>query len=132
MAQLLLNGLADLADARSHLLRHSEILLSGFRAMCSRHIAKGCSDLKMHRINQLLCDLPGLIEQREVRWVSDIGRYARGVNQKGALVGRCVVRARPWGLITAGQPTVVTITRIILGFSGSNDVQAMTDYPRAD
>ncbi len=66
MAQLLSNGPADLGNARSLLLRHGEKLLSGFLAMCSKLIAKGCSDLRMHRINQLLCDLPGLIDQREV------------------------------------------------------------------
>jgi hypothetical protein len=91
MAQLLSNGLADLGNARSLLLRHGEKLLPGFLAMCSRLIAKGCSDLRMHRINQLLRDLPGLIEQREIRWISDVDWDARGVNQKGALVGRCFV-----------------------------------------
>jgi hypothetical protein len=87
MPQLLLNGLADLADARSLFLGHGQKLLPGFLAMCSRLIAKGCSDLRMHRINQLLRDLPGLIEKREVRWVSDISGDARSVAQLGALVG---------------------------------------------
>ncbi|WP_432786085.1 hypothetical protein [Cyanobium sp. BSA11S] len=83
----------------------------------------------MHRINQLFRDRPGLIEQREVRWVSDIGWDAGGVNQKGALVGRCFVRARLRGLITAGHTTVVIILLTGLGFCGANDVQAMTDNP---
>jgi hypothetical protein len=68
----------------------------------------------MHRINELLRDLPGHIEQREVRWVSDIGWNARGVNQQCALVGRCFVRASLRGLITAGQTTIISIILITL------------------
>ena len=78
---LLLNGLANLGDARALLLGHSKKLLSRLLTMCARLVTKGSSDLRMHCINQPLRDLPGLIEQREVCWVSDISWEARGINQ---------------------------------------------------
>ena len=82
MAQLLLNGLADLADARPLHLGHGQKLLSGFLAVRAWLIAKGFSDMRMHLINQLFGDLPGLIEQKEVCWVTDIGWHARGINNR--------------------------------------------------
>ena len=68
--------------------------------------------------------------RREVRWVSDIGGDARSVEQQGALVGRCFVRASLPGLIAAGHATAVNIVILIsLGFCGSNDIQTMMDNP---
>ena len=132
IAQLLLNGLADLGNPRSHFLSHGQMLLPGFLAMCSRLIAKGCFDLRMHRINQLLRDFSGFIEKREVRLVSDIGGDARSVDQQGALTGGCIVRAILRGLIAAGHTTAVILILIILiglRFCGSNDNQDMMDIP---
>ena len=80
MAQLLLNALANLVDARPLLFGHCKKLLPGFLAMRTRLIAKAFSDLRMHCVNQLLRDLSGLIEQREIRWVPNIGRDACSVN----------------------------------------------------
>ena len=98
-------------------------------AMCARLVTKGSSDLRMHCINQPLRDLPGLIEQREVCWVSDISWDARGINQWGSLVGTCFVRARLHRLITAWKITIVVTILIILGLCGLNHVQSMTNDP---
>jgi hypothetical protein len=73
MAQLQLNSLTDLADARSLLLGHEQKLLPCFLAVRTRLMAKRISDLRMHRINQLRHDLPCLVELSTVRWASHIG-----------------------------------------------------------
>lgn len=64
MAELLFDRLADLADARPLLFSHGKELLPSLLAVCSRFWAKGLSDLRMHRINQLLGDFTCLIEKR--------------------------------------------------------------------
>jgi hypothetical protein len=63
MAKLLLDGFADLADARPLLLGHSKELLPSLLAVCAGLLAKGLSDLRMHRVNQLLGDFTCLIEK---------------------------------------------------------------------
>jgi hypothetical protein len=80
---LLIRGRFFYCLAEDSGLWHVQNLLAGFLAMRSRRIAKGFSDQRMHRISQLLRNLPDLFEQREIRWVSDIGWDARGVNQQG-------------------------------------------------
>lgn len=81
MTHLLLNGLANLGDARALLLGYNKKLLPCFLTMCARLIPTRLSVLSMHCINQLLRDLPGLIKQREICWVSGLGWDARGINQ---------------------------------------------------
>jgi hypothetical protein len=61
MGELLLDGLANLVDARLLLLGNSKKLLSGFPAMPARLSSKPISDRRMHRDNQLPRDFSGLI-----------------------------------------------------------------------
>jgi hypothetical protein len=61
MGELLFDGLANLVDARPLLLGNSKKLLSGFPAMRTRLGSEPISDRRMHRVNQLLRDLSGLI-----------------------------------------------------------------------
>ncbi len=82
MAELLLDGFTDLADARPLLFGNRQKLLPGLFAVCARLMPKGISNMSVHRINQCLGDFPGFIEQREISWVSDICRSASGVNQQ--------------------------------------------------
>ena len=63
MAKLLFDGLSDLADARPLVLGHGQKLLPGFLAVRSRLEAKGITDLRVHRIYQLLGDLSCLTEK---------------------------------------------------------------------
>jgi hypothetical protein len=61
MGELLFDGLANLVDARPLLLGNSKKLLYGLPEMRARLSSKPISDRRMHRVNQLLRDLSGLI-----------------------------------------------------------------------
>jgi hypothetical protein len=63
VAELLLDGLADLTQARLLLLGHSKKLLPRLFAMYTRLVVKVFSDLRMHCIDQDFSHLPGFIEQ---------------------------------------------------------------------
>jgi hypothetical protein len=63
VAKLLLDGFANLADARPLLFGNRKKLLPSFFAVCAWFTVKGFSDLRVHRVDQDLGHLPGFIEQ---------------------------------------------------------------------
>ena len=63
VAELLLDGFADLADPGPLLFGHCKKLLPRPFAVRTRLVAKAVPHLNMHRINQDLSCLPGFIEQ---------------------------------------------------------------------
>jgi hypothetical protein len=63
VAKLLLDGLADLVDTGFLLLGNGQKLLTPFPAVCTWLMTKAFSNLRIHRIDQDLSDLPGFIEK---------------------------------------------------------------------
>ena len=59
----MLEGVAHLIDKESLFFVPCKTLLLRFFAVRTRHITKAFSDLRMHRVNQDLDQLPRFIEQ---------------------------------------------------------------------
>ena len=57
--------------------------------VCTRFVAKGISELSMHRIDEHLGQLSDFIEQREISGVANICRCVYCINQQWALIGLC-------------------------------------------
>ena len=64
MAKLLLDRLADFADAWALLLRNFKKLLPGFMSIGMRFGAEYFSYLRMHLVNQFLSGFSGLVQER--------------------------------------------------------------------
>ena len=82
MSKLLLDRLTDFVDSWSLLFDHGQKLLPGLFAVCARLMAKGISDLSMHRIDEHLGQLSAFIEQREISGVANICRCTCCINQQ--------------------------------------------------
>ena len=63
VAKLMLDGLADFGDPGLLIFRYKQKLLPRLSAVCTRLMAKSFPDLRMHRFDQDLSHLPGLILQ---------------------------------------------------------------------
>ena len=64
MAKLLLDRLADFADALALLLRNLKQLLPGFMSIGTRFKAENFSYLRMHLVNPFIGGLSGLVQER--------------------------------------------------------------------